>query len=237
MRSRKSTPSTTIFTPSTSASEEPTRQSLELGGIHQHLRDLQLASSEVPATASPQRDTPTPSIHVTPAPSRNDLHQDRASESNSLVGAMNSLRMESDSGTGSPVASRLGQSRSPTPSRRRRSSSAISAEAHRVENEELPQALFYMRQVQTALTSTKGIITRMVNVLSSSNLHLEEGSTFGNLRSLAAKLSDFQLPSSRVVGLVGDSGVGKSSLINSLLDKKGLARAVSDSIELFSGYG
>ncbi|KAF3031928.1 hypothetical protein E8E12_002110 [Didymella heteroderae] len=41
----------------------------------------------------------------------------------------------------------------------------------------------------------------------------------------ALRLAQFQLPSSRIVGLIGDSGVGKSSLINSLLDKPDLARA------------
>lgn len=37
-------------------------------------------------------------------------------------------------------------------------------------------------------------------------------------------LSDFQPLSTRTVGFVGDSGVGKSSLLNSLLDCRGLAR-------------
>lgn len=68
----------------------------------------------------------------------------------------------------------------------------------------------------------------LANTLSSSNLHHEGGSSVRNLYQQAAQLHQFQLPSSRIVGLVGDSGVGKSSLINSLLDKVELARAVSD---------
>lgn len=44
------------------------------------------------------------------------------------------------------------------------------------------------------------------------------------LHERAKKLSDFQPRSTRIVGFVGDSGVGKSSLLNSLLDYRGLAR-------------
>lgn len=40
----------------------------------------------------------------------------------------------------------------------------------------------------------------------------------------AKNLSDFEPLSTRIVGFVGDSGVGKSSLLNSLLDYRGLAR-------------
>lgn len=68
----------------------------------------------------------------------------------------------------------------------------------------------------------------MAQVLSSSKLHLESGSTIQGLHQQALDLAALQLPSSRIVGLIGDSGVGKSSLINSLLDKVDLARAVSD---------
>src|SRR2546423_207914 len=46
------------------------------------------------------------------------------------------------------------------------------------------------------------------------------------LHQQSLRLQTFQLPSSRIVGLVGDSGVGKSRLINSLLDHVDLARVV-----------
>jgi putative ribosome biogenesis GTPase RsgA len=71
----------------------------------------------------------------------------------------------------------------------------------------------------------------MANVLSSSNPHRESGSSIERLHQQAIRLTEFELPSSRIVGLVGDSGVGKSSLINSLLDKMELARAVSDGLQ------
>jgi putative ribosome biogenesis GTPase RsgA len=67
---------------------------------------------------------------------------------------------------------------------------------------------------------------QMAQALASSNLHREQGSAIHSLHQQVVALSEFQPPASRIVGLVGDSGVGKSSLINSLLDLEGFARAV-----------
>ena len=58
-------------------------------------------------------------------------------------------------------------------------------------------------------------------------LHHEPDSVMRRLHRETEKLSRFECPATRTVGFVGDSGVGKSSLLNSLLDVKGLARAVS----------
>ncbi|KAF2740486.1 hypothetical protein EJ04DRAFT_559010 [Polyplosphaeria fusca] len=88
-----------------------------------------------------------------------------------------------------------------------------------------PESPFYGKQVQDALTKARITTANLATALSTSHLHLEAGSTVRNLHQQATILSDFQPPSTRVVGLVGDSGVGKSSLINSLLDKEELARA------------
>lgn len=49
-----------------------------------------------------------------------------------------------------------------------------------------------------------------------------------NLHERAKKLSRFQPLSTRKVGFVGASGVGKSSLLNSLLDFRGLARTTNN---------
>jgi putative ribosome biogenesis GTPase RsgA len=84
-----------------------------------------------------------------------------------------------------------------------------------------------MVETQNALQRSKMLTTRLATVLSKSALYRENGSHIQTLYRQATELSNFQLPSSRIVGLVGDSGVGKSSLINSLLDKIDLARAVS----------
>jgi ABC-type multidrug transport system ATPase subunit len=93
-----------------------------------------------------------------------------------------------------------------------------------------------MVKVQEALSNARIQTKRIANVLSSSSLHQEIGSSIQNLYQQATKLNNFQLPSSRIVGLVGDSGAGKSSLINSLLDKNNLARAVSGNPALSDGF-
>ncbi|KAF2266375.1 hypothetical protein CC78DRAFT_459505 [Lojkania enalia] len=120
---------------------------------------------------------------------------------------------------------RQSDTRSPSPSRRRRSGSATIRIPHKVEDETPPQALFHQREVQQALNNARIVPGRLAQVLSGSVLHQEQGSSIQALYQQAVRLSTFQPPSSRIVGLVGDSGVGKSSLINSLLDKRDLARA------------
>jgi ABC-type glutathione transport system ATPase component len=122
---------------------------------------------------------------------------------------------------------------STTPGSRDRSSPSPSPgpanpkERHQVESEDPPENFAHMTEVQDALDNARTLSRTMASVLSSSNLHHENGSSIQKLHQQATRLIDYQLPSSRIVGLVGDSGVGKSSLINSLLDKKGLARDVS----------
>lgn len=64
----------------------------------------------------------------------------------------------------------------------------------------------------------------LTDVLASGSLHTEPDSTMRKLFEEATELIRFKCPNTRTVGFVGDSGVGKSSLINSLLDIKGLAR-------------
>lgn len=49
-----------------------------------------------------------------------------------------------------------------------------------------------------------------------------------SLHERAKNLSRFEPLSTRIVGFVGDSGVGKSSLLNSLLDYRGLARTTNN---------
>ena len=227
--SRESTPSTTLYTPSTSTRVDATRQAQDQEAVLQQIGDLhhlRLTSPGVSGSSSSQRSTSTPSIHVTPSAPPNESSRPRASRSDSLVGGVTALHIESLQAD-SPGASGLRESRSPSPSRRRRSGSGINRDTHQIESEDPPEALFYMPEIQEALTNARTLTSRMVNVLSSSNLHQENGSSIQSLYQQATRLNGFQPPSTRIVGLVGDSGVGKSSLINSLLDKMELARAVS----------
>ncbi|KAJ4353987.1 uncharacterized protein N0V89_005719 [Didymosphaeria variabile] len=79
--------------------------------------------------------------------------------------------------------------------------------------------------MQQSFDKAREMSAKIVNVLISSDIHREPESGIERLYRESLRLSRFELPSSRTVGLVGDSGVGKSSLINSLLDKENLARS------------
>lgn len=72
------------------------------------------------------------------------------------------------------------------------------------------------------------LLDGLTSVLSSGSVHLEPDSTMKNLHERAKKLSRFEPLSTRKVGFVGASGVGKSSLLNSLLDFRGLARTTNN---------
>lgn len=128
----------------------------------------------------------------------------------------------------------------------RRSGSQTNLAKHNVRDETPAKDRFNIPAVQKALRNTKSLMSEMVNVLSSSTVHNEPGSVMARLRRQAEDLAQFECPPTRTVGFVGDSGagktiiaqiswhpglnflnVGKSSLINSLLDPKDLARSVS----------
>ncbi|CAI6334688.1 unnamed protein product [Periconia digitata] len=96
---------------------------------------------------------------------------------------------------------------------------------YRVADETPPESLFYSNKVQITLEKARCIVNRLSNVLFSSPFYLDSESSVNNLKRQGEKLKAFTLQSSRTVGLVGDSGAGKSSLINSLLDYTDLARA------------
>jgi hypothetical protein len=94
-------------------------------------------------------------------------------------------------------------------------------------------------------------MSELTGVLGSSHILVDPDSAMQRFHKEAKDLAQFQCPSSRTVGFVGDSGVGtlyhkclhsnltnksyagKSSLMNSLLDFRGLARAVSRSQHLW----
>ncbi|KAM7200854.1 hypothetical protein V8F20_005096 [Naviculisporaceae sp. PSN 640] len=113
----------------------------------------------------------------------------------------------------------------PSPGRPRRSSSQLNQAPHQAGDEEPPEDDFNNRVFQSSLTATRELMSRLEVILGSSDLHLEPDSTIRRLRENAGELARFHCPPTRTVGFVGDSGVGKSSLLNSLLDLPGLARA------------
>jgi hypothetical protein len=102
------------------------------------------------------------------------------------------------------------QSESPRPSsgRPRRSSSRVNLLPHNVRDEQPPQDRFHEPAFQQAFRDSKALMGGLAEVLGSNTLHLEPDSTMKSLRQTAQDLATFQCPPTRVVGLVGDSGVG-----------------------------
>jgi hypothetical protein len=225
---------TTIFTPPGSSSPDTARRVSEVPSLSGNFGDLRLASAipcTEPQTCStpPERASdasPAPSIQVTLSPSKTNSTKTSHERADSVVNGMANLRMSSSSSSSlSPTQEGLGHS--PSPSRRRRSGSGVPRPPYRVEDEEPPPSLFHSQTIQQSLIDARAVVSRMAEALASSTMPQDESSSIRKFRQQALKLNEFQPPSSRTVGLVGDSGVGKSSLINSLLDKKSLARAVS----------
>ncbi|KAK4249146.1 hypothetical protein C7999DRAFT_39705 [Corynascus novoguineensis] len=107
---------------------------------------------------------------------------------------------------------------------RRRRSSSVDIRPYNVRDEVPPQDRFHNSEFQRAFAHAKSLMGRLTEVLGSSTLPLEPDSVIRSLRDKAEELSHFRCPPTRTVGLVGDSGAGKSSLLNSLLDFHGLAR-------------
>ncbi|KAI0448932.1 hypothetical protein F5B21DRAFT_520908 [Xylaria acuta] len=108
---------------------------------------------------------------------------------------------------------------------RRRSSSQNNLGKHDVGDEAPPNDRFNLPAIQNALRDTKHLLSELVDVLGSSEVHNEPDSVMKRLHRQAEDLAQFKCPSTRIVGFVGDSGAGKSSLLNSLLDYRDLARS------------
>ncbi|TID25616.1 hypothetical protein E6O75_ATG03479 [Venturia nashicola] len=119
--------------------------------------------------------------------------------------------------------SRNGTPRGSSAGRRRRSTCHIRHAIHSVVKEEPPQGSFHDAAFQAALLNSTAQLRDLQYVLGSSTLHTDSELTIYSLYNRAAQLSDYRRPTTRKVALVGDAGVGKSILINSLLDVQNLA--------------
>jgi ABC-type multidrug transport system fused ATPase/permease subunit len=223
-----STASTAKYTPSPSSS---TKSNQQTDGQDADVRDIEdfrnlRLTSPLMSNSPLQRGSRTPSIHVTTSVNSSNEKRAGTDRDDSVVAGVAALNIE-PLRVDSLGAHEAPNARSPSPSRRRRSGSGIRKERHDIESELPPDHFAHMSEAQNALARSKILTTKLATILSQSTFSLESGSHIKTLHRQAAELSNFQLPSSRIVGLVGDSGVGKSSLINSLLDKIDLARAVS----------
>ncbi|OCT52141.1 hypothetical protein CLCR_07998 [Cladophialophora carrionii] len=172
----------------------------------------------------------TPNGHddspTTPTMTQNGGHAAPTSPIRGLTASMASIGLGPDGLQSSPQSHRtLLSPQSPTPDRvdaaispgsasRRHSRTPADRTPHAVTDEEPPHQRFYDPDVQLQLAISKGLVQDLVYALESSSLHDEPESRIRALYLQAIELSQYQNPSVRTVGLVGDSGV----------DRKGLAR-------------
>ncbi|KAK6859171.1 hypothetical protein PG995_005024 [Apiospora arundinis] len=158
-----------------------------------------------------------------------DRHTSKPMAMSELVDALNSISSEANSQTPRLLTPEAQRSTDGTPlprrARRRRSSSKVSPEFYDVRDEKAPNDRFNEPTFQSAFRDARTLMSDLRHTLASSSLHIEPDSAMKRLHLEAEELSNFHCPPSRTVGFVGDSGVGKSSLLNSLLDFRGLARA------------
>ena len=104
------------------------------------------------------------------------------------------------------VASR---SLSPHRTSRPRSSSRVNATRHDVRDEELPNDTFHEATFQQSFSDAKRLMAELTDTISSNTIRHEPDSAMSGLQVQAKKLARFHCPSTRTVGFVGDSGVGK----------------------------
>ncbi|KAL6232076.1 hypothetical protein BDW75DRAFT_233104 [Aspergillus navahoensis] len=97
-----------------------------------------------------------------------------------------------------------------------------------VREEELPRAPIYDIRLQNALRNVRGQIADLAQLMGERELAQDPTSDIYDLYEQLLKASRFAYPTTRTVGFIGDSGMGKSSVINSILDESGLARSGGD---------
>jgi hypothetical protein len=144
--------------------------------------------------------------------------------------ALNRVARGADNQPTSRLTTEPSKTDSPSPTlpgrtrRTRRSSSKVTESRHDVGDENAPNDRFSEANFQNRFRQAKTLMAKLSGTFAKSVLHQEPDSTMKRLYTRANSLAGFQCPPTRTVGFVGDSGVGKSSLLNSLLDKYGLAR-------------
>ncbi|KAJ5494558.1 hypothetical protein N7463_010645 [Penicillium fimorum] len=97
-----------------------------------------------------------------------------------------------------------------------------------IREEPLPAAPVYSRRFQNGLTEVKEELASLADMMGLSELNQDQSTDLHSLFERTKGMSMFKYPVTRTVGFIGDSGVGKSSLINSLLDQKSLSRSSSE---------
>ncbi|KAE8311842.1 hypothetical protein BDV41DRAFT_565575 [Aspergillus transmontanensis] len=99
---------------------------------------------------------------------------------------------------------------------------------YNVRYERLPRARIYNAGLQEILRDIKSQLSILQNDMNRCLLSRDRDSDLFQLREKVRVLNELDCPETRTVGFIGNSGVGKSRLINSLLDQEGLARSSGD---------
>ncbi|KAH6700598.1 hypothetical protein BKA61DRAFT_705543 [Leptodontidium sp. MPI-SDFR-AT-0119] len=93
-----------------------------------------------------------------------------------------------------------------------------------VRDEEAPQEPFFTSAFQTALQNGLGIANKVVTAIEKVIGSSEPSSDLGRLFKDARRLGTFRSSDTRTIAVLGDSGEGKSSLINALLHVPEIAK-------------
>lgn len=90
----------------------------------------------------------------------------------------------------------------------------------------LPPAPIFDSDLQRILRDVKGHLSSIISDIEKCPLVDDKESDLSKQHEQVRMASQLDCPETRTVGFIGDSGVGKSRLINSLLDLDDLARSV-----------
>ncbi|KAJ5703946.1 hypothetical protein N7493_011084 [Penicillium malachiteum] len=97
-----------------------------------------------------------------------------------------------------------------------------------IREESLPSVPIHDARLQDQVKEVKSKLASLATSIGSSALvHDQSSSLYAHYQKIK-KASKFEYPEIQTVGFIGDSGVGKSSLINSLLDQRGMSCSSSD---------
>ncbi|KAL8950134.1 MAG: hypothetical protein Q9222_003811 [Ikaeria aurantiellina] len=165
-----------------------------------HLNDSRLNS---PSTTRELYDA-TPRASPSPSPEQRSGH--RNSNGNTTSNGNQAEQTENDLATG---MQQLRVAHELTP--------------YSVRDEALPSEPFFNKDFHKCLKSGREIAKNVHEGLSACSLATQNASELSRLRATAERLMSFESPASRLIGIVGDSAAGKSSLINSLLNIPDLA--------------
>lgn len=232
------------YTPSQSTATPPRRKNLSLG-VTESFRTLNLegtlTSHRTPSWRhdarrqstglSPGRSTSTygglfnATPEPTPEPSRVQPTLNRDSSVDGLVSDLENSHLHGG-GPPSDDSDQLSESDDEDDDN---ATDSDDSSLYNVRCERLPSAPIYNAGLQEILRDIKSQLSALQNDMNRCSLSRDRGSDLFQLHEKVRMLNELDCPETRTVGFIGNSGVGKSRLINSLLDQEGLARSVGPS--------